>query len=121
MWEFGGLRKSAIDNLASGSNALVPVHKLTLALRYDVTEWTMPALLQLAQRPEPISIEEGRMLGLETALKIASVREKIRIKPRAPYHNSQRQDNGKRLTVGDRDPEAEELDFTPKIRVVFGL
>ena len=81
----------------------------------------MPALLQLAQRPEPISIEEGRMLGLETALKIASVREKIRIKPRAPYHNSQRQDNGKRLTVGDRDPEAEELDFTPKIRVVFGL
>jgi len=60
MWEFGGLRKSAIDNLDGGSNPLGPVHKLILALRY-VTEWTIPALLQLAQRPEPISIEEGRI------------------------------------------------------------
>jgi len=121
MWEFGGLRESAIDNLDSG---LDPIDKFLLAQRYDVTEWIVPTLLKLAQRPEPISIEEGRRLGWETALKIASVREKFRMKSRVlcNYCDSRRRDNGgKHLIVGDRDPEAEELDFTSEIRAAFEL
>ena len=122
MWEFGGLRRSAIDNLDGGSNPLNPVDKFLLALRYDVTEWTLSALLKLAQRPEPISIEEGRKLGLETALKIASVREKFRLRPQALCdYCENRAKNGKYLTVGNRDPETEKLDFTRKIRAAFDL
>ena len=100
MWEFSGLRKSAIKNLDRGSNLLDPIDKLLLAQRYNVKEWIMPALLKLAQRPEPISIKEGHRLGLETALNIAAIREEFRIQSRVLGHycDNRRRANGKRLT-----------------------
>ncbi|KAL4068133.1 hypothetical protein J3A83DRAFT_4413724 [Scleroderma citrinum] len=121
MWEFDGLRRSAINNLASKS--MNPVDKFSLAILYDVTEWIMPALLKLAQRPEPISFEEGRRLGFETALKLASVREKFRIDPRAACRlcEGKHKNTVERLIVGNRDKGTEELDFTPVIRAAFNL
>ena len=117
MWEFGGLRRSAIDKLDHGFDPVSPVDRFILAIQYDIKEWVLPALLKLAQRPKPISPEEGRKLGLNVALKIASVREKIRIRPRA----SCRYCEESKLAVGDRDPGAMELDFTPQIRAAFKL
>ncbi|KAI5997663.1 hypothetical protein F5J12DRAFT_851105 [Pisolithus orientalis] len=82
MWECTSLRAAAISWLDSNS-------------------WLLPSLLALAQRHNPISVEEGRHLGIETALKLASVREGLRLE---------------RL-----DPTATRLDFTPMIQKVFEL
>ncbi|KAI5983064.1 hypothetical protein EDD15DRAFT_2179700, partial [Pisolithus albus] len=115
MWEFTTLREAAISWLDTSDASLYrsdPLEKIVLANRYDIKEWLLPSLLALAQRPDPISIEEGRRLGLETALKLASVREKLRLQ-KAPQGTKQ-------LVVGDRDPAATLLDFTPVIRKVFG-
>jgi len=79
MWEFDGLRMAAIDTL--GHSKINAVDKLVAAKRYNIDEWLLPALLSLAQRPELISIEEGHRIGLETALKLASVREKLKVEP----------------------------------------
>ncbi|KAI6139533.1 hypothetical protein BKA82DRAFT_4222960 [Pisolithus tinctorius] len=100
----------------TGNAALDHVEKIVLAMQYDIKEWLLSSLLALAQRPDPISIEEGRRLGIETALKLASVREKLKL---------ERMRNGRwdssKLVVGDRDVAAAQLDFTPMIQKVFEL
>ncbi|KAI6139534.1 hypothetical protein BKA82DRAFT_48882, partial [Pisolithus tinctorius] len=67
-WEFTGLSNAAIEYL-----------DLELALQYNIQEWLLSALLMLARRSAPISIEEGRRIGFENALKLASVREKLQL------------------------------------------
>lgn len=116
MWEFASLRKAAISWLDTSPASLHRsdlIEKIVLATRYDIKEWLLPSLLAIAQRPDPISVEEGKRLGIETALKLASVREKLRLQ-KAPQGTRQ-------LVVGDRDRAATLLDFTPMIRKVFGL
>ncbi|KIM53064.1 hypothetical protein SCLCIDRAFT_1223238 [Scleroderma citrinum Foug A] len=124
MWEFDGLRKAAIDTL--GYSKINAVDKLVAANRYNIDEWLLPALLSLAQRPESFSIEEGHRIGLETALKLASVREKLKVEPEertfsCPYSPKVHKYSSMRLAVGNRSPKAEKLDYTPMIRAVFGL
>ncbi|KAI6145074.1 hypothetical protein BKA82DRAFT_1002237 [Pisolithus tinctorius] len=77
MWEFKELRKAAIQYLDSPSQPLDPVNKLALASKYEIKRWQLPALLELAKRSLPISVEEGRLIGLENALKLAVVREQF--------------------------------------------
>ncbi|KAI6124775.1 hypothetical protein EDD16DRAFT_521522 [Pisolithus croceorrhizus] len=112
MWEFASLRTAAVRGLEA--NVASPcrldlIEKVVFATRYDIKEWLLPSLLAIARRPNPISVEEGRRLGIETALKLASVREKLRLQGHT------------RLVVGDRDPSAASLDFTPVIRKVFEI
>ncbi|KAI5985623.1 hypothetical protein EDD15DRAFT_1626644 [Pisolithus albus] len=107
MWEFTTLREAAISWLGAAYQS-DPVEKIVLATRYDIGEWLLPSLLALAQRADPISVEEGKRLGIETALKLASVREKFRLQ------------GAEHVVVGDRDPRTTLLDFTPVIRKVFG-
>ncbi|KAI5996610.1 hypothetical protein F5J12DRAFT_853316 [Pisolithus orientalis] len=85
----------------SQCETLGDVEKVVLAMQYDIKGWLLPSLLALAQRHGPISVEEGRCLGIETALKLASVWEGLRLE---------------RL-----DPTATRLDFTPMIQKVFEL
>ncbi|KAL4076913.1 hypothetical protein V8B97DRAFT_1938176 [Scleroderma yunnanense] len=125
MWEFDGLRKAAIDTLSVSK--ITAITKLVAAKQYNIDEWLLPALLALAQRPEPISVEEAHRIGLETTVKLASVREKIKIEittdttPCSFKPGRVHQYESMRLGVGERDPEAEKLDFTPMIRTAFGL
>ncbi|KAI5996619.1 hypothetical protein F5J12DRAFT_725567, partial [Pisolithus orientalis] len=128
MWEFVGLRNAAIQHLDIPSELVDPIDKVVLALQYNIREWLLPAFLALAKRPTPISIEEGRRIGFENALKLASVREKLRLvmvveEFTFTYKSCTRtqQYNTRRLVLGDRDKEAENLDYTPFIREVFGL
>lgn len=73
LWSFDGLRDIAITNLTELLKD--PVEKASLAGEFEVDEWLLPALNELAQREEPIGVEEARRLGWELALKIAAVRE----------------------------------------------
>ncbi|KAI5996623.1 hypothetical protein F5J12DRAFT_352718 [Pisolithus orientalis] len=131
-WEFTGLRNAAIEYLDCPLRPLDPITKVELALQYNIQEWLLSALLVLARRSAPISIEEGRRIGFENALKLASVREKLRLETAVEefpyiYHDGGstrhaiHQCNIGYVALGDRDKDAENLDYTPFIRKVFGL
>ncbi|KAI5983067.1 hypothetical protein EDD15DRAFT_1629540 [Pisolithus albus] len=128
MWDFRGLRNAAIQHLGTPSLPLDPIDKMELALQYDIRVWLVPALLALAQRSAPISVEEGRRIGFENALKLASVREKLKLQTvvettEFAYKSMLRthEYETRRLVLGDRDSEAEKFDYTPFIRQVFDL
>ena len=74
MWSFDLLRDLAIRNMAELPGAS-PVEKAALANEYQIDQWLLPALNELAQREEPISINEAHRLGWEMALQMAAVRE----------------------------------------------
>lgn len=82
IWGFHSVRTTAIEKLADfASND--PVLKVILAKKYDVSQWFVPAMEQLAQRDEPLTFADAMRfeeLGssefvLDFSLKIAAVRE----------------------------------------------
>ena len=121
MWEFDGPRNAAIRHLDSLEHPIDPIDKVVLATQYEIKEWLLPALLKLAQRSEPISIEESRRIGLETTVKLASVREKVRLTASSASSCYYGCPPARTLIVGDRDPETAQLDFTAVITTAFDL
>ena len=123
LWEFDEIRGVAIETLAlSDLNA---VDKVVAAMEYGIEEWLLPAYLSLVQRPEPISPHEGHRMGLETALKLASEREKLRLemveKGESCSYCSRHICPTTHLVVDGGTPEARSLDFTSIIRAILGL
>lgn len=47
--------------------------------KYEITECFLPALLALAPRFKPISVDEGRRIEFEYALKMAAVQEELKM------------------------------------------
>ncbi|KAG1728073.1 hypothetical protein EDB19DRAFT_1747897 [Suillus lakei] len=74
MWSFTRVQEFAIQQMEP-MLATRPLDKVALAQDYGVTEWLVPGLLQLARREEPVGLEDVRKLGLDTALKLADIRE----------------------------------------------
>ncbi|KIK19624.1 hypothetical protein PISMIDRAFT_682944 [Pisolithus microcarpus 441] len=79
MWEFKRLREVAIQHLDLPSKSLGSIEKFVLASKYGIKKWLLPALLELAERARPIGVEEGRLIGFENALKLAAVREQLKV------------------------------------------
>ncbi|KAI6142268.1 hypothetical protein EDD17DRAFT_1424444, partial [Pisolithus thermaeus] len=76
-WGFRGVRTATSDALmALGVSA---IDKVVLGWKYDIQSraWLFPALNQLARRAELIGFEEAIHTGFDTALKLASVRERL--------------------------------------------
>ena len=124
MWEFDGPRNAAVHYLDSLEPPIDPIDKVCLAMQYEVKDWLLPALLKLAQRPESISIDEGRKIGFENTVKLASVREKVKWNETASSsycHYCSRYYNNRNLIAGIREPETEQLDFTSMIQSTFDL
>lgn len=78
MWQFRDLRYVAISTLWSHLGKGDPVRWLSLARLYDVKEWMLPSLEALARRPKAMQLEDVESLGVETAIKMAEVRESYR-------------------------------------------
>ncbi|KAI6119706.1 hypothetical protein EDD17DRAFT_1051341 [Pisolithus thermaeus] len=55
------------------------IDKVVLGWKYDIQSraWFLPALNQLARRAGPIGFEEAIHMGFDTALKLASARERL--------------------------------------------
>ena len=49
-----------------------------MARKHGVEEWTLPALLDLCERPEPLSLEEARLMDFEDVVLVGSVRQAVR-------------------------------------------
>ncbi|KAH7338060.1 hypothetical protein B0J17DRAFT_614697 [Rhizoctonia solani] len=57
------------------------VDKIVFAREFDINEWLVPAHTLLCQREEPLSSDEARKLGVESALIIMRMREQHRNRP----------------------------------------
>ncbi|KAI0330433.1 hypothetical protein GY45DRAFT_754913 [Cubamyces sp. BRFM 1775] len=76
-WEFTGVRALAIRSLQSLD--ITPVERILLAQEFDIPgRWALPAYVALCERPEPLSLGEAALLGLETSVRIAQLREQLR-------------------------------------------
>lgn len=106
MWEMEELRVLALRHLKYPTGWKSAAEKLALALKHEIRDWIVPGVNELAKRPEPISVEDAQILGLETALKVAAVRESLVT-------------DGLRLTAGCRI--ATNVDFTQIIKEIFSL
>ena len=74
MWGFEAIRQHIIKELAILCTD--DVEKTVLAHKYYIEEWYADVYFALAKREDPLTIEESRRIGWETAMKIAWVREK---------------------------------------------
>ena len=74
MWEFTNARRLAIRKLKS----IDACKKIQLSREYDIEEWVLPALAELARRDQLLTVEEGNILGMETVIKLGHVRESIK-------------------------------------------
>jgi hypothetical protein len=77
LWEFSGVKTLALRELERLE--IAPLKKIIMYHSYEVDrDLLQAAYIALTVRPEPITIEEGRELGLETALQLARARELAR-------------------------------------------
>jgi hypothetical protein len=73
-WGFTTIRNLAIRCTKPPN----PLDRLLLARKHAVEAWTLPALLELCSRPEPLSLEEARRMDFEDVLLVGSVRQSVR-------------------------------------------
>ena len=52
------------------------VDKIVLANDYKIKDWLLDAYDEVCARREPLTIEEGQRLGMDTVIKIANFRER---------------------------------------------
>jgi len=108
MWEFTDLRLLAIRSLAPMLDD--PIEQIDLAKNCDVKEWLLPAMNKLAQREQPMGIEDTARLGVETVLKIGAVRECCSLRHYSRYGE-----------VEHKRGARSEVDFTRRLADEFGL
>ncbi|KAI0330431.1 hypothetical protein GY45DRAFT_1218890, partial [Cubamyces sp. BRFM 1775] len=107
-WRFGEVKKLCTREIEKFE--IAPVPKIELYQMYELDrKLLIPSYMALCVRAEPLSLKEGRQLGLETSLLLATARECARGKP---------------LANGARSPTAAELeedDMVSIIKEIFGL
>ena len=81
-YEFSLLRAYATMML---EGKLDPVRRIEVSRIYVIKQWLHPALIELANRRESITLEEGRVLGLETLVKLSAVRDSIHVLKEAKF------------------------------------
>ncbi|EAU91905.2 hypothetical protein CC1G_04672 [Coprinopsis cinerea okayama7 len=75
MWQMSAFKKFAVESLALLLSE-DPITRMALARRYGVEEWLYPSYAELVRRAQPICREDVDAIGIETALKICSLRER---------------------------------------------
>ncbi|KAI0827715.1 hypothetical protein BC628DRAFT_1284420, partial [Trametes gibbosa] len=107
-WRFSEVKKLCSRELEKFD--IAPVPKIELYQTYELDKKLLiPSYIALCVRQEPLTLKEGRHLGLETALLLATARECARGKP---------------LANGSRSPTAADLgedDMVSIIKEIFGL
>jgi len=73
-WGFASIRKLALKSI----NPPTPHDRLILARAHAVDQWVQPALTDLCQRAEPLSLTEARQMLIEDVVLVAAVRENVR-------------------------------------------
>ncbi len=114
-WDFIEVKQLAIRELQALS--IPSIQKVVLYQKYEVNrDLLQPAFIALATRDDPITIDEGREVGLETALQLARARELAR----SPVASGRRSSNPRspvNIAGVDLDALIEDVfDLTPSNR-----
>lgn len=72
-WHLNTMRTVAMDTLLK--NHLEPATKALMGQRYHIYQWILDGYVELVQRPNPISEEEGKILGGAIVSRICRLRE----------------------------------------------
>lgn len=124
-WEFRKIRTIAVEKLRANLGG-DPARRVALAIQFDLEEWLIPALSELAQRDEPMNMADVNVMGVEVVLKIARVRESKSADCSAPRPASVTgfpspwsipPPPGAKQSTGRKDSK----DLTPIIKQIFGL
>ncbi|KAL5633933.1 hypothetical protein ACGC1H_005952 [Rhizoctonia solani] len=75
MWNFSDLRSYL---LPLAETVLSDIDKIVFAREFDIQSWLAPAHRNLCERPEPITTDEARKLGVDSLLLISRMRELFR-------------------------------------------
>ncbi|KDQ56480.1 hypothetical protein JAAARDRAFT_312836 [Jaapia argillacea MUCL 33604] len=79
-WGVPTIKATAAQNIHAGS--LDPVEKIALWQRYSLDAKQLASSFDdLQVRPEPLSVAEGELLGIDSIVKISAAREKVLAKP----------------------------------------
>jgi hypothetical protein len=73
-WGFTSIRDLAIRSIRPPDS----LKKLLLARKCNIDMWIQPALLELCMRPQPLSLEEARLMDFEDVILVGSVRQTAR-------------------------------------------
>jgi len=73
-WGFTSIRDLAIRCVKPPK----PLQRIVVARKYEIEQWVVPALLDLCARPEPLSLDEARLLKLEDYVLVGTVRQRVR-------------------------------------------
>lgn len=81
-WSFSLLRQSSVRFLRHAD--LSPQSRLALCDEYklEAEDWVVPAIRTLVKRNEDLTLEEAQEMGLESALKLMSLRGEHRATPK---------------------------------------
>src|SRR6267154_2387633 len=74
-WGFTSIRDLAIRSIRPPD----VLKKLLLARKNNIEEWTLPALLDLCLRRQPLSLEEARLMVFDDVILVGSVRQTSRL------------------------------------------
>ncbi|KIM91718.1 hypothetical protein PILCRDRAFT_827 [Piloderma croceum F 1598] len=71
-WNFQSIKNLAVERLSA---IATPVDKIVLGRRFDIFEWLENAYTNVCWRDEALTIEEGKLLGVEDVIEIAAMRQ----------------------------------------------
>ncbi|KAG7091299.1 hypothetical protein E1B28_010345 [Marasmius oreades] len=75
-WDFTSLRELSITRISQVLDD--PSDLIVLGIQYNVTSWLVSAYTEICERKEPLTLEEGRKVGVDLCVMIAQARHKIR-------------------------------------------
>lgn len=77
-WGFGAIRALAVREVFALAS---PVDKIVLGRKYTMHDWLFDALVEVCERPEPLTLEEGRRLGMDDVIRIYRARQTLASSP----------------------------------------
>ncbi|KAI0713673.1 hypothetical protein C8Q76DRAFT_467588 [Earliella scabrosa] len=85
-WQFEEIRQHALNYLSMADG----MTRLIAARKFQLTEWLIPALQNVGLRDAALTVEEIQELGLDFAVKVIALRERMR--PRHGGYNVSKPD-----------------------------
>lgn len=82
-WQMEDIRMLAVETLSDLSSDIPLAQKAAYARDYEIVDWVLPTLRELARRTESLTLDEGHTLGMDWTIKMARVRESY-VPPSAP-------------------------------------
>lgn len=114
LWDFDVMRRTAIKQLQPIIDGLAPQDALVMARKYEVNKWLIEAVNVMARRAEPIGMDDVKVIGVEDALLVASVREQA-------IHILKSEHGRGFGSTWVEWKERSTLNFRPAIKTVFGI